>query len=481
MRVCADVLMESARRAARVTFKKHGIHPIPETKILPLRSALLPDADSPSDVLSPNDQTLHPKQGALGDCFLLAALKSEEHLEVYRGSRDVTSGGKTRRFYKFRFFSSVTKSFLEVEVNDDVLCYTNNTPVFAQLSDHGWVALMEKAYALFIGGFEKLNEGGHCADAFLALTGKKASNLDVRLQFVQALAATAQCGVDEVARQMAGYVRAALARGLVLTVESVAARPDYRSDLSPHNIVGGHAYSVVELRNVPDKHGRPITQLVLFNPWNDGKGTAEEYRNCGTAECQALQKSWQESVDAEVKDGLTLIPWTKLINHAEFHTVTIWPAVAPFKLKMPQAPLQERPLARQPFAQQRGVNRPNYHHAAFAAAAAAPPPAKDSIALKMATMGFSNDDDGDDTQPLQSAYAVRPPLEPLVQQPPAQQHRVNRSSHRATATAAEEEWLSWYLSRTARINEENQPQRSARASAAAASKQRFTSQFSHKR
>jgi hypothetical protein len=317
---------------------------------------------------------------------------------VYVNFRDVTSGSKTRCFYKFRFFSSAAKSFLEVEVNDDLLCYADNTPVFAAVSEHGWVALMEKAYALFVGGYAKLNEGGHCANAFLALTGKPASLLDVRLHSVRVIAARAGCGVKEVERQMCEYVRAALASGRVMTVESAAARPDYLNHVSPHNIVGGHAYSVVELSDVMDQRGKTFPRLLLFNPWNNGQGTGVKYRDCGTDQCKALHTIWAKRVGANVKNGFTPIPWSELINDAEFQTIVIWPALEPFKLKVTGAPPQERLLARQPSAQQRGANQPNYHAAAAAAAAA--PPAKGSLSLFMAALGL---DGGDENQPRRAA------------------------------------------------------------------------------
>jgi len=116
-------------------------------------------------------------QGALGDCWLLAAMaclaEHEGAIESLFYSREHDPRGK----YKLRLFNGVKETWESVVVDDFVPCDAGahargeSRPLFSQPNGNQlWAILLEKAFAKFCGSYANL-EGGHTIWALRAMTG----------------------------------------------------------------------------------------------------------------------------------------------------------------------------------------------------------------------------------------------------------------------------------------------------------------------
>ncbi|KAK1790956.1 hypothetical protein P4O66_014793, partial [Electrophorus voltai] len=116
----------------------------------------------------------YPKQGILGDCWLLCActvlLKSRALLEQVMPPRQCV-WGETGYCGEFRFRFWHCGSWQEVCVDDRLPC-ANNKLCFSRCHSTSafWVALLEKAYAKLHGSYEELWAGQVC-EAMVDLTG----------------------------------------------------------------------------------------------------------------------------------------------------------------------------------------------------------------------------------------------------------------------------------------------------------------------
>ena len=115
-------------------------------------------------------------QGSAGDCFFLSALSSiawdrpSAIHDMVKTNDDAT--------FTVRFFQKSRKGppkavFITV---DDKLPVGKDGPEYATDRDPKelWPAIIEKAYASWKGGYDKINEGGDAGDAMFSICGKKA-------------------------------------------------------------------------------------------------------------------------------------------------------------------------------------------------------------------------------------------------------------------------------------------------------------------
>jgi hypothetical protein len=176
----------------------------PETlaKILPELSNLEPDLHSGGSkgltyqpvngsLFGPNgviDIKHDLRQGYLGDCWFLSSLaaiaeRDPDYLKEH--IRQNPNGTFTVTFYRtdvqpndgpsvWQGDSAWTTKTTPVEITVDnrLPCYANGTPGYAQTPDSVmWVAIYEKAYAQYVGGYSKPDEGGFGDEGMNALTG----------------------------------------------------------------------------------------------------------------------------------------------------------------------------------------------------------------------------------------------------------------------------------------------------------------------
>jgi hypothetical protein len=186
------------------------------------------------------------RQGAVGDCYFLAALASLAQTDPGVIQQMVAPLGDGT--YAVRFFSGGQAQY--VRVDGDLPVYSGSSAAYAKLSPDGelWVALAEKAYAEFRTGANSYASisGGWMSPVYTQVTGVSASD-----------SYTSSASAATLATQMSQ----ALAAGHAVTAGSYSA--------GSATIVGGHAYMV---RSVQTVNG--VQTVTVYNPWGvDGKGS----------------------------------------------------------------------------------------------------------------------------------------------------------------------------------------------------------------
>lgn len=115
------------------------------------------------------------RQGALGDCWLISSIAAVaefpgviNHMFV---DQEINDEGK----YRIRIYSPEESKFVTMTIDDQIPCRPRGGPAFAQsVEGEMWVPLLEKAYAKYVGSYEKLS-GGWPALALEAMTGSKSA------------------------------------------------------------------------------------------------------------------------------------------------------------------------------------------------------------------------------------------------------------------------------------------------------------------
>lgn len=133
---------------------------------------LFADAIEPADVL----------QGALGDCWLMAALACVAERPDVLEQAIVTKHVDPRGKYHFRLWNQVRnspgKKWVEVVIDENIPVHPGSLkPKFARTHcNEMWVLLLEKAFAKLYGGYDRL-DGGQMSWALTAITGNPAVTL----------------------------------------------------------------------------------------------------------------------------------------------------------------------------------------------------------------------------------------------------------------------------------------------------------------
>jgi len=217
-------------------------------------------------------------QGSLGDCWLLAAFASAAEFPhmIRRAFNSTESNWRGR--YELTLYDGAKKKWCTVVIDDRIPCRKGTKePVFCKPAGRElWVLLLEKAFAKFVGGYHNLS-GGHAIWALQALTGDNAYTLrrenkaavrwtrDDMLfrptpQNRRAVKWTHHLGEDgdvevfddsTVFDMLCKYDKL----GFVMTAAS-------HTKGRQSGIVGGHAYSLIQVRKV-----KGLQLMQLRNPW----------------------------------------------------------------------------------------------------------------------------------------------------------------------------------------------------------------------
>lgn len=147
----------------------------PLSKLLDDVTWLRPQEICKQPQLFPDDSVeAHPKQGILGDCWLLCAcsmLLKNRHLldKVFPPEQPLWGDSAYRGEFLFRFWQN--GHWIEVRVDDRLPCINDNL-CFSRCQSPSafWVALLEKAYAKLHGSYERLWAGQVC-EAMVDLSG----------------------------------------------------------------------------------------------------------------------------------------------------------------------------------------------------------------------------------------------------------------------------------------------------------------------
>ncbi|XP_071726468.1 calpain-type cysteine protease DEK1 [Rutidosis leptorrhynchoides] len=187
-------------------------------------------------------------QGRLGDCWFLSAVAVLT--EVSRISEVIiTPEYNEEGIYTVRF--CIQGEWVPVVIDDWIPCESPGKPAFAtsKKANELWVSLLEKAYAKLHGSYEAL-EGGLVQDALVDLTGGAGEEIDMR---------SAQAQIDLASGRLWSQLLRFKQEGFLLGAGSPSGSDVH---ISSSGIVQGHAYSLLQVREVD---GHKLVQIR--NPW----------------------------------------------------------------------------------------------------------------------------------------------------------------------------------------------------------------------
>ncbi|XP_020089245.1 calpain-type cysteine protease ADL1 [Ananas comosus] len=187
-------------------------------------------------------------QGRLGDCWFLSAvavLTEESRISEVIITPEFNEEG----IYTVRF--CIQGEWVPVVVDDWIPCESPGKPAFATSKKRNelWVSILEKAYAKLHGSYEAL-EGGLVQDALVDLTGGAGEEIDMR---------SAQAQIDLASGRLWSQMLHFKQEGFLLGAGSPSGSDVH---ISSSGIVQGHAYSILQVREVD---GHKLVQIR--NPW----------------------------------------------------------------------------------------------------------------------------------------------------------------------------------------------------------------------
>jgi hypothetical protein len=182
------------------------------------------------------------RQGAVGDCYFMAALSALAQSDSWVIDQSITALGDGT--YAVRFYSGATEYYYRVDAQ---LPTSSGNPAYAKLTrttGELWVALVEKAFAQFRNGTNSYAsiDTGPIEEGFRAMTGATTSSWSTNGQAANTLA-----------QQLANQIAAGHAVGAISS-----------GNINP--IVGSHAYNV----HASEFDAATATWYVtVYNPWGD--------------------------------------------------------------------------------------------------------------------------------------------------------------------------------------------------------------------
>jgi hypothetical protein len=196
------------------------------------------------------------EQGAIGDCYLVAALSAVLYTDVDRYVRDglireVKDEDGALTYYAVRFYDAWGEP-QDIQV-DAELVRKSGKPLYARSMDTSsdqeeWaVSLVEKAYAQWHGGYEEIGNGGYAGDMMQALTGSNATYRTVEYLSDDSIVSSIADAIENHRAVVAGTFG-----------------EDDGVDYSGTNIYAYHAYSVLGV--IPAEGGEEA-KITLRNPW----------------------------------------------------------------------------------------------------------------------------------------------------------------------------------------------------------------------
>ncbi|MFN4150211.1 MAG: C2 family cysteine protease, partial [Candidatus Sericytochromatia bacterium] len=153
---------------------KHELLPIDDPKLVKASQSFT----KTNDKLFPKEISVRDiKQGAIGDCYLIAGLYSITATDpnaIYNMIKDNDDGTVTVKMFDF---NKKTEKFEPKFITFEKSTLNSNE----KAEDTLWVQMLEKAYAIHNGSYESIGKGGHSNEVFEAFTGIKSNRNDIKL------------------------------------------------------------------------------------------------------------------------------------------------------------------------------------------------------------------------------------------------------------------------------------------------------------